>query len=48
VRVWPSIDVGTEVYVSSKPYVAEWTVSDFDVLITSSGEEGASALDQYI
>lgn len=34
VRMWPSVDVGTEVYVSSQPYVAEWTVSDFDVLIT--------------
>lgn len=42
-RVWPSVDVGTEVYVSSKPYVAEWTVSDFDVLITSP-EEGANLM----
>ncbi|KAG0563531.1 hypothetical protein KC19_8G038700 [Ceratodon purpureus] len=47
VRVWPSVDVGTEVYVSSKPYVAEWTVSDFDVLITST-EDSPSALDQYM
>lgn len=34
-RVWSSINVGTEIYVSrSGPGVtAEWTVSDFDVLV---------------
>ncbi|PIN11427.1 hypothetical protein CDL12_15966 [Handroanthus impetiginosus] len=31
-RVWSSIDVGTEIYVSSNGVTAEWTVSDFDVL----------------
>ncbi|KAF9618055.1 hypothetical protein IFM89_000006 [Coptis chinensis] len=34
-RIWTSIDVGTEIFVSDKDEVAEWTLSDFDVLITS-------------
>ncbi|XP_021768624.1 uncharacterized protein LOC110732949 isoform X1 [Chenopodium quinoa] len=33
-RVWTSIDMGTEIFVSDKEEVAEWTVSDFDVIIT--------------
>ncbi|BBN08493.1 hypothetical protein MPTK1_4g12040 [Marchantia polymorpha subsp. ruderalis] len=33
VRMWPSVDVGTEVYVSTTSETAEWTVSDFDVLV---------------
>lgn len=32
-RHWPSIDLGTEIYVSGQDEVAEWTVSDFDVLV---------------
>ncbi|KAK6944610.1 hypothetical protein RJ641_025712 [Dillenia turbinata] len=32
-RVWTSINVGTEIYVSSEGETAEWTVSDFDVLV---------------
>ncbi|KAL2935027.1 Endo-1 4-beta-xylanase A [Bienertia sinuspersici] len=34
-RIWTSIDMGTEIFVSDKDEVAEWTVSDFDVVITS-------------
>ncbi|GAB2298518.1 hypothetical protein Dimus_032582 [Dionaea muscipula] len=34
-RVWTSIDVGTEVFVSNIDEVAQWTVSEFDVMITS-------------
>ncbi|GMN52197.1 hypothetical protein TIFTF001_021345 [Ficus carica] len=34
-RIWTSIDVGTEIFVSDKDEVAEWTLSDFDVLLTS-------------
>ncbi|GMH20929.1 hypothetical protein Nepgr_022771 [Nepenthes gracilis] len=33
-RVWTSIDVGTEIFVSDKDEVAEWTLSEFDVIIT--------------
>lgn len=33
-RVWGSIDMGTEIFVSDKDEVAEWTVSDFDVIFT--------------
>ncbi|KAJ6334821.1 hypothetical protein OIU78_011641 [Salix suchowensis] len=33
-RVWGSIDMGTEIFVSAKDEVAEWTVSDFDVIFT--------------
>ncbi|XP_028770999.1 uncharacterized protein LOC114728287 [Neltuma alba] len=33
-RVWTSVDLGTEIYVSEKDEVAEWIVSDFDVLLT--------------
>ncbi|GKV35181.1 hypothetical protein SLEP1_g43484 [Rubroshorea leprosula] len=35
-RIWSSINVGTEIYVSQAGETAEWTVSDFDVLV--SGE----------
>ncbi|XP_057965194.1 uncharacterized protein LOC131155797 [Malania oleifera] len=34
-RIWTSLDVGTEVFVSDKDEVAEWTLSDFNVLLTS-------------
>nr|POE99880.1 hypothetical protein CFP56_35525 [Quercus suber] len=32
-RVWSSINVGTEIYVSSTGMTAEWSVSDFDKLV---------------
>lgn len=32
-RHWPSIDLGTEIYVSSNQ-LAEWIVSDFDIIVT--------------
>ncbi|KAK1389222.1 Calcium/calcium/calmodulin-dependent Serine/Threonine-kinase [Heracleum sosnowskyi] len=31
-RHWPSIDLGTEIYISENQ-VAEWTVSDFDIIV---------------
>ncbi|KAF6145441.1 hypothetical protein GIB67_032564 [Kingdonia uniflora] len=31
-RFWPSIDLGTEIYISSNE-IAEWTVSDFDIIV---------------
>ncbi|XP_076906431.1 uncharacterized protein LOC143562546 [Bidens hawaiensis] len=34
-RIWTSLDVGTEIFVSNKDEEAEWTLSDFDVIITS-------------
>ncbi|CAN0907334.1 hypothetical protein LINGRAHAP2_LOCUS24747 [Linum grandiflorum] len=33
-RIWTSTDVGTEIYVSDEEEVAEWTLSDFDVILT--------------
>jgi hypothetical protein len=33
-RIWRSIDMGTEIFVSDKDEVAEWTISDFDVTFT--------------
>lgn len=32
-RIWSSINVGTEIYVSREGETAEWTVSNFDVLV---------------
>lgn len=32
-RAWSSLNVGTEIYVSRAGVNAEWTVSDFDVLV---------------
>ncbi|KAJ0976479.1 hypothetical protein J5N97_018444 [Dioscorea zingiberensis] len=32
-RIWTSIDAGTEIYVSKVDHVAEWILSDFDVLL---------------
>jgi hypothetical protein len=32
-RLWPSIDVGTEIFNDPNFQAAEWTVSDFDILI---------------
>uniref|UniRef100_A0A7N0UTL2 DUF7705 domain-containing protein n=1 Tax=Kalanchoe fedtschenkoi TaxID=63787 RepID=A0A7N0UTL2_KALFE len=34
-RIWTSLDVGTEVFISDRDEVAEWTLSDFDVILTS-------------
>jgi len=31
-RYWPSIDLGTEIYISGNE-VAEWTVSDFNIIL---------------
>ncbi|XP_058097655.1 uncharacterized protein LOC131242792 [Magnolia sinica] len=39
-RVWSSIDVGTEIYVSREGETAEWTISDFDVLIPEAATRG--------
>ncbi|KAK4777343.1 hypothetical protein SAY87_017530 [Trapa incisa] len=33
-RIWTSIDVGTEVFVNNKDEVAEWTLTNFDVILT--------------
>ncbi|KAG8378509.1 hypothetical protein BUALT_Bualt08G0144500 [Buddleja alternifolia] len=41
-RIWSSINVGTEIYVSSSGVTAEWTVSDFDVLVPKDAEEDNS------
>ncbi|KAL7227016.1 hypothetical protein ACSBR1_021979 [Camellia fascicularis] len=38
-RIWTSLDVGTEIFVSDKDEVAEWTLSDFDVILTSPTEQ---------
>lgn len=32
-RHWPSIDLGTEIYISDVGQVAEWTVSNFDIIM---------------
>ncbi|CAI0408283.1 unnamed protein product [Linum tenue] len=40
-RIWTSIDVGTEIYVSDHDEVAEWTLSDFDVILTGQAGDGA-------
>lgn len=32
-RIWSSINVGTEIYVSQNGVTAEWSVSDFNVLV---------------
>ncbi|PIA37917.1 hypothetical protein AQUCO_02900046v1 [Aquilegia coerulea] len=36
-RIWTSMDVGTEIFITDQEEVAEWTLSDFDVLLTSPG-----------
>ncbi|KAL2510443.1 hypothetical protein Adt_16043 [Abeliophyllum distichum] len=33
-RIWTSLDVGTEIFVTDKAEVAEWTLSNFDVILT--------------
>lgn len=42
-RRWTSIDVGTEIYVSEDA-VAEWTLSDFDILISKRCEKSHVSL----
>lgn len=42
-RVWSSINVGTEIYVSRAEETAEWTVSEFDVLIHEDVEDDGSS-----
>lgn len=37
-RIWTSIDTGTEIFVSDKDEVAEWSISDFDVIVTQPRE----------
>ncbi|KAK7823803.1 hypothetical protein CFP56_035047 [Quercus suber] len=32
-RLWSSINVGTKIYVSSTGMIAEWSISDFDILV---------------
>ncbi|KAL2516526.1 hypothetical protein Fot_30497 [Forsythia ovata] len=32
-RIWTSLDVGTEIFVTDKAEVAEWTLSNFDVIL---------------
>ncbi|GAB2282095.1 hypothetical protein Dimus_016652 [Dionaea muscipula] len=34
-RIWRSIDIGTEIFMSDNEEVAEWALSQFDVVITS-------------
>ncbi|KAH7655235.1 hypothetical protein IHE45_19G192400 [Dioscorea alata] len=38
-RIWTSIDAGTEIYVSQEDHVAEWILSDFDVLVPYCGHQ---------
>ncbi|WCJ22619.1 hypothetical protein M5689_004700 [Euphorbia peplus] len=33
-RIWTSMDSGTEIFVSDQDEVAEWNLSDFDVVLT--------------
>ncbi|XVE86451.1 hypothetical protein DITRI_Ditri18aG0035200 [Diplodiscus trichospermus] len=42
-RIWSSINVGTEIYVSLTGETAEWTVSDFDVLVPEFTHKGDSS-----
>ncbi|XXG80365.1 hypothetical protein AAC387_Pa09g1257 [Persea americana] len=34
-RIWTSVDVGTEIFISDKDEIAEWSLSNFDVILTS-------------
>ncbi|KAL4193195.1 hypothetical protein AMTRI_Chr06g175710 [Amborella trichopoda] len=47
-RLWTSLNVGTEIYVSRKSETAQWSVSDFDVLIPSNTELGSSRCYNYL
>ncbi|XP_072964825.1 uncharacterized protein [Typha angustifolia] len=42
-RRWPSLDVGTEIYISNNA-MAEWTISDFDIIIPKTYREGDTSL----
>ncbi|KAJ4966462.1 hypothetical protein NE237_018311 [Protea cynaroides] len=42
-RLWHSINVGTEIYVSQTEKTAEWTVSDFDILVPEDAGEAGGA-----
>lgn len=33
-RIWTSVDVGTEIFVSNQEEVAEWALSEFDVILS--------------
>ncbi|CAA6653847.1 unnamed protein product [Spirodela intermedia] len=41
-RRWSSIDVGTEIFISGGEETAEWTLSDFDVLVNPSSVDRRS------
>lgn len=41
-RIWSSINVGTEIYVSRTRETAMWTVSDFDVLVPEDASHDVS------
>ncbi|MQL95599.1 hypothetical protein Taro_028265 [Colocasia esculenta] len=38
-RRWTSIDVGTEIFISNKDEIAEWSLSSFDILMTPSNNK---------
>ncbi|XP_051133780.1 uncharacterized protein LOC127253306 [Andrographis paniculata] len=40
-RQWTSIDLGTEIYMGRPDQVAEWTVSNFDILVPKKGTTAA-------
>ncbi|KAK9929887.1 hypothetical protein M0R45_026960 [Rubus argutus] len=42
-RVWSSINVGTEIYISRAGETAEWTASEFDVLVPEGVEVDGSS-----
>ncbi|KAK6941147.1 hypothetical protein RJ641_030678 [Dillenia turbinata] len=33
-RIWTSLDSGTEIFISDKDEIAEWTLTDFDVILS--------------
>lgn len=37
-RSWPSLDVGTEIYVSKEGEIAEWELSNFEVVIPNPSQ----------
>nr|POE48469.1 hypothetical protein CFP56_67186 [Quercus suber] len=44
-HVWSSINAGTEIYVSGAVVTAEWSVSDFDVLVPEDVTNTGSSFD---
>ncbi|KAL4286737.1 hypothetical protein HN51_054496 [Arachis hypogaea] len=46
-RKWTSLDSGTEIFVSDSDEVAEWTLSDFDVIITPPTIDDEDKLQLY-